>query len=164
MMRKFLMWWSARLPVREIKHQGELYLDRYYVGTWRVYLHHFLASDPDGLHSHPWRYGLTIILVNWYLEQRRFGHRVVRWFGIVNGDTFHRVIIPAHSTTWTLFIHSPRVMNWGFMRRRIVSGQHRSDPRSVEVTVYEEVGDAEPNALSGWWKKAPKGRDLRRAA
>lgn len=160
MMRRFLRWWSDRLPARAIKHQGERYLDRYYVttlfGYWRVYLHHFVGPDPDGLHSHPWKWGLSIVLAGWYLEQRRFGHRVVRWINVVNGDTFHRVIVPASSTTWSLFIHSPRVMNWGFLRERGTVMQ--PDMR------YEEVGDAEPSALSGWWKKAPRGRDIRRTA
>lgn len=160
LMRLFLAWWSDRLPVREIKHRGERYLERYYVttlfGYWRVYLHQFVGSDPDGLHSHPWRWGATIILAGWYLEQRRFGRRAVRWCGIVNGDTFHRVIVPDQSTTWSLFIHSPRVMNWGFLRRHATP--------AGPYTFYEEVGDAEPNALSGWWRHAPKGRDLRRAA
>ncbi len=164
MMRRFLMWLSARLPVREIKHQGRPYLERYYVATlfgyWRVYLHHFVGSDPDGLHSHPWRWGATFVLAGWYLEQRRFGHRVVRWFGIVNGDTFHRVLVPAHATVWTLFIHSPRVMNWGFLRP--LGFYDRGEIRVV--TAYDEVGEAEPTALSGWWRKAPKGRDIRKAA
>lgn len=161
MMRRFLMWLSARLPVREIKHQGRPYLERYHVGTlfgyWRIYLHRFVDSDPDGLHSHPWRWGATIVLAGWYLEQRRFGHRVVRWFGLVNGDTFHRVLVPAHATVWTLFIHSPRVMNWGFLR----------NPRygmRGPIMQYEEVGDGRPSAHGDWWRKAPKGRDLRRAA
>lgn len=164
MMRRFLLWLTARLPVREIRHQGQLYLERYHVctlfGYWRVYLHHFVSPDPDGLHSHPWKWGLSIVLAGWYLEQRRFGHRVVRWINIVNGDTFHRVIVPDQATTWSLFIHSPRVMNWGFLRKH--RGMFWAGPPKAYV-FYEEVGDAEPSALSGWWRNAPKGRDIRRA-
>jgi hypothetical protein len=165
MTRRFLLWLSARLPAREIKHQGQPYMERYYVATlfgyWRVYIHRFVGSDPDGLHSHPWRWGATVILAGWYLEQRRFGHRVVRWGGIVNGDTFHRVIKPEGADVWTLFVHSPRVMNWGFLRTRTFIEFRQP---TQKVTIYQEVGDAEPSALSGWWKKAPKGRDLRRVA
>ncbi len=172
MMRRFLIWLSARLPVRVIKHQGEPYLERYYLATlfgyWRVYLHRFVDSDPDGLHSHPWRYGFTVILVGWYLERRRFGQRVVRWLGIVNGDTFHRVIKPHGPDVWTLFIHSPRVMNWGFLRRRAVFsfGCMPGKVRREEYGPYryEEVGDDCPTRHGDWWKKAPKGRDLRRSA
>lgn len=169
-MRRFLTWLSDRLPAREITHQGQPYLERYYVGTlvgyWRVYLHRFVGSDPDGLHLHPWRWGCTVILAGWYLEQRRFGHRVVRWFGIVNGDTFHRVIKPEGADVWTLFIHSPRVMNWGFLRELVhfsfgcMPGKIRRDA----TWRYEEVGDAEPKSHGDWHLKAPKGRDLRRAA
>lgn len=165
MMRKFLMWWSASLPVREIKHKGQRYLERYYIGTlfgfWRVYLHRFVGSDPDGLHVHPWRWGATFILVGWYHELRRWGLRTVRWFSIVNGDTAHRVILPAGAETWTLFIHSERVMNWGFLRTRtyIEFGQP-----TQKVTIYQEVGEDNPTPLGDWWRKAPKGRDLRRAA
>lgn len=111
-----------------------------------------------------------MILAGWYLEQRRFGTRVVRWGGIVNGDTFHRVIKPEGADVWTLFIHSPRVMNWGFLRREKMSGfgcapwfrvvEHEYGP----YVRYEEVGDTEPKSHGDWWKKAPKGRDLRRAA
>lgn len=173
MMRRLLMWLSDRLPAREIKHQGERYLERYYVATlfgyWRVYLHRFVGSDPDGLHSHPWRWGLTVILAGWYLEQRRFGHRVVRWFGLVNGDTFHRVIKPEGADVWTLFIHSPRVMNWGFLRRDSLTSFgcapfYRHVRSEFGPYRYEEVGDPEPSAHGDWWRKAPKGRDLRRAA
>jgi hypothetical protein len=160
MMRRLLMWLSARLPVREIKHQGERYLERYYVATlfgyWRVYLHRFVGSDPDGLHSHPWRWGLTVILAGWYLEQRRFGHRVVRWFGLVNGDTFHRVIKPEGADVLTLFIHSPRVMGWGFLRERGTLGS--PDMR------YEQVYVDNPKAHAEWHLRAPKGRDIRRVA
>lgn len=166
MIQRFLMWLTARLPVREIKHHGQPYLERYYVATlfgyWRAYLHRFVGSDPDGLHSHPWKWGLSIMLAGWYLEQRRFGHRVVRWFSIVNGDTFHRVIKPEGADVWTLFIHSPRVMNWGFLRKMRMPG-FVSGAAMSPATVYEEVGDAEPKAHSNWHLKAPKGRDLRLA-
>lgn len=154
MIRRLLLWLSARLPVREIKHQGEPYLERYHVGTlfgyWRVYIHRFVGSDPDGLHAHPWRWGFTAILVGWYTEQRRFGHRVVRWCGFVNGDTFHRVIKPEGADVWTLFIHSPRIMRWGFLRQR------------AGVTVYEEVNVRHPKPHGDWHLCAPKGRDIRR--
>lgn len=166
MMRRYLIWLSDRLPVREIKHQGAPYLERYYVATlfdyWRAYLHRFVGSDPDGLHSHPWRWGFTVVLAGWYLEQRRFGHRVVRWCGFVNGDTFHRVIKPEGADVWTLFIHSPRVMNWGFLRRMSMPG-FVSGAEMRPATVYEEVADDVPRAHSDWWRRAPKGRDLRRA-
>lgn len=156
MMLRFLLWLSARLPVREIKHQGEPYLERYYIGTicgyWRVYLHRFVGDDPDGLHFHPWRWGFTFVLVRWYIEQRRFGHRPVRWCSFVNGDTLHRVVRPDGADVWTLFVHGPRTMRWGFLRKR------------GALTVYEETADRDPKPHSDWHLTAPKGRDLRGAA
>lgn len=147
---------SDRLKVRAIHHQGGLYLKRFYVGTlfgyYRIYLHNFIQSDPDGLHSHPWRYGISIILCGNYIEERRFGYRRIRCFNVVNCDTFHRVIIPDINkidkiNTWSLFIHTPRVCNWGFLR-----------PKGI-ITQYVEVGDKEPAKLSEWYKAAPTGRE-----
>lgn len=165
MIRRFLLWLTAYLPVREIKHRGQPYLERYHLvtlfGYWRVYIHRFVGSDPDGLHSHPWRWGFTVILAGWYIEQRRFGHRAVRWCGFVNGDTFHRVIKPESTDVWTLFIHSPRVMRWGFLRKMWMFT--KGEP-TQEFTVYDEVNVENPKRHAEWHRHAPNGRDIRRAA
>lgn len=169
MMRRFLMWLSARLPVDVIDHQGKPYLERYYVATvfgyWRVYLHRFVGSDPDGLHVHPWEYGVSLILVNRYIEQRRFGYYDVRWVNIVNGDTMHRVILLGSDKkpeqVWSLFIHSPKRGNWGFLRKKYPG---KSLIQIRPVTVFEEAGEDRPLPHSGWYRTAPKGRDIRRAA
>jgi hypothetical protein len=157
---RLLNYISDYLKLRPIYHQGGLYLKRYYVCTlfnyWRIYLHHFVQSDPDGLHSHPWRYGCSILLCGSYIEQRRFGYRRIKFINIVNCDTFHRVIIPSidiidKKECWSLFIHSPRVCNWGFIRDKGMFKQ------------YVEVGKTEPQAHSQWHKNkdTPTGKEWR---
>lgn len=102
--RAFLMWWSGRLRVRLIQETqpdgtNVPYLERYFVarifGT-RVYLHRFVGSDPHtrGLHDHPWKWAWSFILWGFYYEQRRTGVTRVSWFNRLQGDTFHRVILP----------------------------------------------------------------------
>lgn len=141
------------------------YLRRYYVTTifgLRFYLHHFIDSDPDGLHNHPWRFGLSIHLSGSYTEQRRWGKRRVRFFNMVNGETFHRVILDIDSfgrdvqtdvlfsvpkEVWTIFIHTSRIMNWGFIRKKGIFNQ------------YQEVGHDEPNGHSDGWRNWKLGKE-----
>jgi hypothetical protein len=62
------------LPLQDIRPQGDVpYLVRYFCAGWNpqnhqpgpaLFLHHFLNSDPDdALHSHPWAWGCSLILV-----------------------------------------------------------------------------------------------------
>ena len=157
MMTRLLMGLSDRLPARYIRHEGRPYLERYFLAHLfglRVYLHHFVGSDPDGVHDHPWRYSLSIILSGWYLEQRRDGWRVRAWLNWITGDTFHRVVLPEGSPgVWSIFIHSGRVKPWGFLRERWDFSLH-------PVTVFEAAG-AGDKPPSDWHKTAPTGRDLR---
>lgn len=144
--------WSDRLPCRLIYGDNdEPYLRRYYVTTifgLRVYLHQFVGSDPNtqGLHSHPWRWALSIILFGWYFEERFRGdpgeppiRRAVRRWNLLMGESFHRVVMPTDGYThwpivdldrtgaprsepaptecWSLFIHRDGAeRRWGFMQ------------------------------------------------
>lgn len=160
MMRRLLMRLTARLPAEEISHQGVKFMERYYVATlfgWRVYIHRFIGSDPDGLHDHPWRFGFSAILSGWYLEERRERTYVRRWCNAVNGDTFHRVIVPEGGEAWTLFAHTPRCKVWGFLRE-YAPGHIRRDPYFIYEPANAPVGH------SDWHLTAPKGRDIRRRA
>lgn len=167
MLKRILMAVSGRLPCKIIKDGHKPYLERYYVGTIlgaRIYLHRFVACDPDrGLHDHPWRWAFSLILSGYYYEMIRRAPvvRKVRWFNILTGDSFHRVILPvkpinkskfynAHMNSyrqqcWTLFVHSaPRVKDWGFLRdigeREHIYTSHRS------------------GEIDEWWKTAELGR------
>lgn len=154
MIVRFLMWLTARLPVEIITHEGVPFLERYYLGRlpgWQLYLHRFIASDPDGLHDHPWRFGVSILLAGYYLEEDRYGIRRVRWINFVPGTKFHRVILPRQC--WSLFAHTARCKSWGFLRG------------SDRVFRYSQVsGNFRGVPFSDWHKRAPRGRDVTRAA
>lgn len=178
------MWWSARLPCRLIQEEGQPYLERYYVGTplgYRIYLHRFVASDPDrGLHDHPWTWALSIILAGWYFEERRDtpngAPRVVRGINRLTGDTFHRVILPRDfcgglrnedaltaeemavlpADCWSLFIHRARHSKpWGFLKR--LPG---TDGFTFLPVTYPDGG----SRSGDWWLGAPLGREVRASA
>ena len=160
MMRRFLLWLTARLPAEEIAHQGVKFMERYYVTTllgWRVYIHRFIGSDPDGLHDHPWRYGFSVILSGEYREQRWDGIHLRRWGNAVHGDTFHRVVMPPGTEAWTLFAHTRRCKQWGFLRPAAwLEGEDQASWAYVPFNA--------PTGHSDWHLTAPKGRDIRRAA
>ncbi len=153
MIRNFLYRVSGRLPCRIISDAGRPYLERYYVATVlgvRIYLHRFVASDPDrGLHDHPWAWGASLVLAGWYLEESRSGPRVVKWFNAFGGDFFHRVLIPVGgpSEVWTLFCHrAGDVKPWGFLRT--------TDDGSVSSWFRFNY----QGGKAAWWKTAPQGR------
>ncbi len=160
--RHLLLQLSDRLPARHIKHEGRPYLERYFLAHFlglRVYLHHFVASDPDGVHNHPWRYSLSIILCGWYMEQRLDEWRVRKWLNWITGDTFHRIVLPEGSPgVWSIFIHSRRVKPWGMLRERSALTEERL---SWHPTTVFEVAGAGDTPHSDWHLTAPKGRDLR---
>jgi len=172
-MSRFLFWFSARLPCRFINDKGRDYLERYYLLTvcgWRFYLHRFVGSDPaHGLHDHPWRRAFSVLLSGFYYEQTRYGVRVVRWFNMLSGDTFHRVLLPRtgplHLTVdestaeivgatreeipcWTLFAHKVGdVKPWGFLE------DMREDCGAMLFIPYQYKVEGGKN--SEWWKTAP---------
>lgn len=169
---KILLYWIAGfLPCRIIDHEGQSYLERYYLFTllgWRFYLHRFVGSDPDGsLHDHPWSRAYSVILSGWYWEHTRSGARRVCWFNSLTGDTFHRVVLPqVHpmfpqdgvKPCWTLFFHREKyVKEWGFWR----SAGFTSKGVSAEFYPYIRRRDDE---RPDWWKRVPKGRDEPRRA
>lgn len=135
---------AARLTERTIPNREGTgpYLSRFYIlgsarddesldGTtvqhgarsMNVMLHKFHASDSDAaLHSHPWKWGLSIILVGGYWEERRVGDEVVRkrrrpfTVNFLRGDDFHRVDL-IERDCWTLFIAGPKKGTWAFWIR-----------------------------------------------
>ena len=126
--------WCERLarvlPAREINPQGTPYLTRYYAAGWRpdkqidapsLMLHHFHASDPDSaVHSHPWAWSVSLILVGGYRETRCVddGARVEHDY--LPGDTNvilardrHRIEL-LDADCWTLFLAGPYLQPWEF--------------------------------------------------
>ena len=132
------------------------YLERYHVLRlpfgYQVYLHRFVASDPGrGLHNHPWRRAVSLLLSGSYLETRMLGAaednvlqtRCLRPgnLNLISGETFHRVNLPAGHEAWSLFIHAPKAKGWGFIERK----GYRD---------HDEIVAQASNPL--WWKNAPR--------
>lgn len=90
---------------------------------FNLFLHRFHRSDDDGaLHSHPFEWAVSWVLVGGYSEERRVGDRVVRrdvlpWrINFIRGDTFHRVDL-FEQDAWSLFLVGPKLPTWHFWDR-----------------------------------------------
>ena len=155
---------SGWLRCRIIRgNHGEPYLERYHLfrlpGGGGAYIHRFLDSDPDrGLHDHPWRHALGLVLAGGYLEQRLVGSEVKERTvgpGHVNrlcGEDFHRIVLPGGTEAWTFFLHTGSVKDWGFLTT--TAGGERA------FTPHEALNPEGSHA--DWWKAAPRGRHARR--
>lgn len=174
MIRSVLLWLTARLPVQVIGRPGQPYVEWYHVATvlglFRVQLHRFRRSDPDGLHDHPWGWACSFILAGWYIEERRDRDRVrgAGTFYRLSGDTFHRVVLPHGAEVWTLFIHGPYVKHWGFLnlcryQHRILEDEYSWRERRGAVWEYE-ARDRSPFRFDHWprHRRVKRGRDIRK--
>ena len=85
--------------------------------VFNVYLHHFLRSDDDrALHTHPWLFNCSVLLVGQYIEHTEKNSNLL-WAGDWKfrwGPAAHRVEL-LDEPCWTLFITGPRVRKWGFL-------------------------------------------------
>ena len=121
---------ASRLPKQDIRPHDVPYLTRYYMAGWSpfhqqpgpaLFLHHFVASDPNGaVHSHPWSWGASLILVGGYLEHRCLpdGRHVTQEYppGAVNAlrpHDRHRIDLLGPDC-WTLFLAGAYSQPWGF--------------------------------------------------
>lgn len=159
---------TAQRPCRLIYVEDRPYLERYYMGKFFnhiVYLHRFVSSDRERhIHNHPWKKGYTWIVLGRYREESlvdlcpqagesgcltKMATR--RWFGRVDGNTFHR-IHDAVPGTWTLFVHSPflKEKGWGFM------SQSPDDPQQTIFTTHVSRSSRK------WWETQPVGADMPR--
>ncbi len=126
---KFLYNITGKMPCKIIHLDDVPYLERYYVGrlfNWTFYLHRFVSSDDERVvHDHPWNISISFILAGRYLEERfkwfnngiEFTYHNLSAFGInvIRGGDFHRIKEP-DPETWSLFCHSKRVKQWGFLK------------------------------------------------
>lgn len=149
---RFFLWLARKTPPRVITgRKAGPYLTRYFLHRhgpategmdhhegktprFGLYLHHFHRSDDAGaLHSHPWKWAVSLVLKGGYSEERRrwlgkgpggpFStswverRRVRPWsFNILRGSDFHRVDLN-NGEAWTLFLVGPVVSSWGFWDR-----------------------------------------------
>lgn len=104
------------------RESHEPYLHRYSMFCFRpfarVCLHHFLRSDIDGLHDHPWPLQ-NYILTGGYWEVTEEGRfwRGPGYHAIRPANFFHRIELDpekAGGETWTLFLMGPKEKEWGF--------------------------------------------------
>lgn len=111
---------------------GAPFLERYHLlriplAGVEVMIHRFVASDPDrGLHDHPWRWAIALLLAGSYDEliapradapaSERFRRRLGRLaVNRLDPRRFHRVLLAPGADAWTLFVTGPRVKVWGFL-------------------------------------------------
>lgn len=115
---------GQRVPHRTIWNEDDLgnqskYLTRYElfrVGSIKVRLHQFHRGDEDrALHSHPWKWAISWMLVGGYYEQR-----LTRWHEIrpgrvnfIRDSDFHRVDL-IDGEAWSLFVTGPKTGTWFF--------------------------------------------------
>ena len=121
---------AQTLEVQHITRDGQPYLERYFAAGWSptrrrsgpaLFLHHFVASDAhDMVHSHPWGWSLSLILVGGYREQRctSQGERVEREYrpgdvNVLEPHDKHRIDLLAHDC-WTLFLAGHYAQDWRF--------------------------------------------------
>ncbi len=121
---------------------------------FNVFLHKFHQSDADDeLHSHPWTWGLSLILVGGYSEEYRTSENQVRRRTLKPGSlnylkatTFHRVDL-LDEDAWTLFIAGPRTPegSWWFWDRHTDT----TLPWQVWLRIKEVTAAARERAQSG---------------
>lgn len=171
MWNKFFCFLSGFLKGRAIKGpHGEPYLERYVLARWgghAVFLHRFLASDPDrGLHDHPWSKSVSLIVCGGYDEKRLVSKDGKVWMAfksvtagslnVIRGDDFHQVVLPPGRHAWTMFYHGPRVKTWGFA----VSPDCASPQETAYRTQRYELMPDHGSEDQPWELSAPRGRDL----
>jgi len=95
-------------------------------GGGGVYIHRFVDSDPDrGLHDHPWTSAVSLILSGSYREVRLdesnqtkkiVDRELTAWdLNRLNGEDFHRIVLLDKTPVWTLFAHTGKYKDWGFL-------------------------------------------------
>lgn len=124
---------AARLPKDHIDRDGQPYLTRYYAAGWSprnqqsgpaVFLHHFVASDSSAeVHSHPWGWSASLILVGGYREERctHDGTRTTLDYlpgsvNVLQPTDKHRIDLLG-TECWTLFLAGDYQQRWAFTPR-----------------------------------------------
>lgn len=164
MVKKILFSIAMRCPAKIIHEEKKPYLERYFLFNFfglRFYLHRFVASDPDrGLHSHPWPWAISFILISEYLEILEKKFRIIRWVNLIKGDTFHRVQLSKtmegkEIEVWTLFIHPNNYFkDWGFMRP--------DEDGNIKYFPWVSRNRKNGEKETEWEKTAPLGKEFLR--
>ena len=124
---------ASTLTVEHIARNDAPYLERYFAAGWSptnrrsgpaIFLHHFVASDAsEQVHSHPWGWSASLILVGGYREERCLpdGTLVVREYrpgevNVLEADDTHRIDLLSREC-WTLFLAGHFAKAWAFTPR-----------------------------------------------
>jgi hypothetical protein len=122
---------ARMLTVQHIKRDGQPYLERYFAAGWSptnrrsgpaIFLHHFVASDSrDAVHSHPWGWSASLILVGGYREHRCTADGTVSTrdykpgdFNVLEADDKHRIEL-LEADCWTVFLAGNVEKGWTFV-------------------------------------------------
>lgn len=111
------------------------YLERYYLFLkdrdnfpFNIFLHHFMCSDPDDVHDHPWPYATLILKGGYYEWLPQFNSKgdrigeIAVWrgpgsFRVCRANSFHRIELDPSVDCWTLFMPGPKQRDWGFLSK-----------------------------------------------
>jgi hypothetical protein len=120
---------ARTLAVQHITRGGRPYLERYFVGGWHparrrpgpaVFLHHFVDSDAsDEIHSHPWRWSMSVILAGGYIEHRwTAAGMIARSFragevNVLEAADKHRIELLG-GDCWSIFLAGEYQQPWRF--------------------------------------------------
>jgi hypothetical protein len=115
-----------RVKYIPIKNPEFLLMVRYYLlskdrkkgeeeKSFNMFIHKICKSDSADLHDHPWNY-FTLILKGGYWEETPEGvfWRGPGYFTFRKAESLHRLIVK-ENPCWTLFIHTKKFRDWGFM-------------------------------------------------
>ena len=138
-MAKAFLNWLDRLGRKRIvmdRQDNEPYLERYYLFLkdrkhfpFNIFLHHFLKSDPDDVHDHPWNYCTLIVKGGYWEWLPQFNNKgqkigeISVWRGAghfrrCRAESYHRIELDPDVECWTLFMPGIQRRNWGFLVRK----------------------------------------------
>lgn len=103
-------------PVNISNGKGETYLRRWNLintKNFTIKLHHFLLSDEDCMHDHPWDF-VSIILKGYYYETTPTRCKVFKAGSILfrRASHIHRILID--KSAWSLVFTFKYKRHWGF--------------------------------------------------
>lgn len=100
------------------RHDGVIYLRRWYLFFNCFKLHHFLEDDNECQHDHPWAF-ISIILRGKYREHTPLGSKVYSAGSILfrRAMFIHRITIEK-KPCWSFVISFRIVRKWGFWTKR----------------------------------------------
>jgi len=159
--QNILFKFSAYCRCRIIKgNDKQPYLERYHLLSLpfgiQLYLHRFVAGDPGkGLHNHPWKSAISLILSGQYIETRLDSKKAGLPFkkrlmssgrlNFINGEIYHRIDVTPNQHVWSLFMHTRKQATWGFINH---SNQH--------LAYQDHNALVENHNNPRWWKHADK--------